>query len=119
LASLPACSYTAKELSLHCREGEPESGFNGHPLCKLCDRRFYGETELIEHLTRDHFNCHICPRHGPPGAPTPQRVFYAAYSDLARHFGRRHWACAEPDCVATHFVVFETSLELQVGRVDR
>ena len=45
-----ACSFTAPELALHCREGEPEAGFVGHPLCRLCDRRFYGETELVEHL---------------------------------------------------------------------
>jgi len=51
-APLAWCSFTAPELALHCREGEPDAGFVGHPLCRLCDRRFYGETELVEHLVR-------------------------------------------------------------------
>lgn len=127
--------YTARELAAHCREGEPEAGFPGHPLCALCDRRFYGETELIEHLvrggragwghelampaastpplplqTREHFNCHLCPR------AADRRAFFGAYADLERHFGRRHFSCREPACVQTRFVVFDTSLELQVGR---
>ena len=40
----------------------------GHPLCRFCKKRFYGDGELFTHMEREHFKCHLCHR---PDAPNP------------------------------------------------
>jgi hypothetical protein len=42
--------------------GEGRGGFVGHPICEFCQVRFYGDNELYQHMSVDHFTCHICQR---------------------------------------------------------
>ena len=96
-------------LAAHCAGGDPVAGFAGHPLCRFCDRRFYGEGELFSHLEQEHFGCHVCARNTPPG----QRSYWVDYAALARHYTVRHFACDDAECLARKFVVFASELELR------
>jgi hypothetical protein len=47
--------YNKGELDRHLKSGDvsgplAESGFKGHPQCRFCRRRFYGDNELFLHM---------------------------------------------------------------------
>ena len=47
--------YSRQELDRHNRSGDAagplaDSGFKGHPQCRFCRRRFYGDSELFLHM---------------------------------------------------------------------
>ena len=47
--------YTKQELDRHLKSGDTagplaESGFKGHPQCRFCRKRFYGDSELFLHM---------------------------------------------------------------------
>ena len=79
--------YTQADLELHIREGDPKHGFFGHPRCEFCRTRFYDKTHLFEHLSKDHYSCHICEADGV------QHKYYRDYADLERHFRKDHFLC--------------------------
>ncbi|CAM9737646.1 unnamed protein product [Choristocarpus tenellus] len=57
-------TYTRSQLDQHIRQGNPELGFKGHPRCEFCKTRYYNNTQLHQHLVKDHFSCHLCEKMG-------------------------------------------------------
>ncbi|KAH7405392.1 hypothetical protein KP509_15G068600 [Ceratopteris richardii] len=104
--------YNKEQLQRHLAEGdgigEERGGFNGHPLCNFCQRRFYGDNELYQHMSVDHFLCHICKRLHPG-----QYDYFHNYDDLEVHFRLEHSLCEHSDCLAKKFVVFTSEEELK------
>lgn len=108
--------YTKKQLDRHLQNGnsdidlndEDRGWFNGHPLCNFCHTRFYGDNELYQHMSTDHFTCHICQRLHPG-----QYEYYRNYDDLEAHFRHDHALCEHPDCLAQKFIVFISDAELK------
>jgi E3 ubiquitin-protein ligase ZNF598 len=57
--------YNRTDLARHNRIGdEDEKSYKGHPLCKFCDQRYFDKDELLKHLRKDHFYCHLCEEDG-------------------------------------------------------
>ncbi|MCO5547374.1 hypothetical protein L7F22_000823 [Adiantum nelumboides] len=108
--------YNKGQLECHSAEGnsdidgigEERGGFTGHPLCCFCQRRFYSDHELYQHMSIDHYLCHICQRLHPG-----QYDYFHNYDDLEVHFRHEHSLCEHPDCLAKKFVVFKTDTELK------
>ena len=57
----------------------------GHPLCKYCRTRFYGDGELYSHMQTEHYLCHLCQRLHPG-----RFVYYRGYPELEGHFRASH-----------------------------
>lgn len=61
---------TKSQLEQHADKGDSEvdgteeerGGFTGHPMCEFCRKRFYGENELYQHMSTEHYTCHLCQR---------------------------------------------------------
>ncbi|KAF0690439.1 Aste57867_18171 [Aphanomyces stellatus] len=100
--------YTAAGLKKHKTAGNPDEGFNGHPKCDFCQNRFYGNTELYDHLRKNHFECEICLH-----AYGIENRYYKDYNDMENHFRSDHFLCEEPQCLAAKFVVFKNHIEFQ------
>lgn len=106
-------AYTKPELERHMRQGDvegpmAESGFKGHPDCRFCKKRYYGENELYHHMVSTHEECFICRRSHPH-----RHVYYRDYPDLENHFKQQHFPCEDPACQEQKFVVFQTQQELK------
>ena len=61
--------YSKQELDRHNKSGDPtgplaDSGFKGHPQCRFCRKRFYGDNELFLHM-----QARVHPVAGPPVIP--------------------------------------------------
>ena len=62
--------FTKAQLERHADKGDSEvdgteeerGGFTGHPMCEFCRKRFYGENELYQHMSTEHYTCHLCQR---------------------------------------------------------
>jgi hypothetical protein len=67
--------------------GDPKHGFFGHPRCEFCRARFYDKSHLFEHLTKEHYTCHLCEAAGQ------LHKYYRDYNDLERHFRKDHHLC--------------------------
>ncbi|KAL2624113.1 hypothetical protein R1flu_008358 [Riccia fluitans] len=108
--------YTKSQLDRHNYNGdsqvdgteEERGGFAGHPECAFCKKRFYGDNELYQHMSQEHYTCHICQR-ARPG----HYEYYRNYDDLEAHFRQEHVLCEHPDCLAKKFVVFPSEAELK------
>eukprot|EP00250_Pteridium_aquilinum_P013593 c21444_g1_i1 orf=354-2828(+) len=108
--------YTKRQLDRHLQNGnsdielndEDRGWFKGHPLCSFCHTRFYGDNELYQHMSTDHYTCHVCQRSRPG-----QFDYYSNYDDLEAHFRHDHALCEHPDCLAQKFVVFVSDAELK------
>jgi len=98
--------YTKNSLTTHLGKGEPSQGFFGHPRCEFCRCRFYDKQHLFEHLTRDHYSCHLCERAGI------QHKYYKNYVDVEDHFRADHFLCDHPRCLEKKFVVFDNDIDL-------
>lgn len=106
--------YTKQQLNKHMKQGDDDgpmsrsTGFKGHPECVYCSKRFYGENEQYEHMTRVHEECFLCKRANPH-----THVYYQNYSALEVHFGTDHHMCMHQSCLDKKFVVFSTEHELK------
>lgn len=106
--------YTKNQLNKHMKQGDDEgpmsrsTGFKGHPECVYCSKRFYGENEQYEHMTRVHEECFLCKRANPH-----THVYYQNYSALEVHFKQDHHMCMNQSCLEQKFVVFSTEQELK------
>uniref|UniRef100_A0A0G4GHI6 C2H2-type domain-containing protein n=1 Tax=Chromera velia CCMP2878 TaxID=1169474 RepID=A0A0G4GHI6_9ALVE len=100
--------FKQNELQQHLKKGDPASGFKGHPYCKFCKQHYFGDTELGQHLRRDHFNCFVCVEEGRNA-----NVFFADYQSLELHFDAEHFCCEEPECRLQKFVVFSSGAALR------
>ncbi|GBG25845.1 E3 ubiquitin-protein ligase ZNF598 [Hondaea fermentalgiana] len=99
--------YTKPELDRHCAEGEPDTAFRGHPMCRFCKSRWYNKDGLYAHLKEKHESCHICQREGKP------YEYYRNYDNLYKHFVKDHFVCTEPECIEAKFNVYASELELR------
>lgn len=97
--------FTQSEYEKHLRNGG-DDGSEGHPYCEFCRRRYFDKTALFTHLTKDHYNCHICTRQGI------RYKYYNDYPALDAHFRADHFVCEEPQCLAKKFVVFGNAIDL-------
>lgn len=88
--------------------GEERGGFAGHPMCKFCRKRYYGDNELYHHMSVDHYLCHICQRLHPG-----HYDYFRNYDDLEVHFRHEHSLCEHRDCLDKKFVVFTSDVELK------
>lgn len=108
--------FSRSQLDRHSEKGDSEvdgteeerGGFTGHPMCEFCRKRFYGEHELYQHMTQEHYTCHICLR-ARPG----HFEYYRNYDDLEMHFRDKHSLCEHPDCLNKKFIVFVSEAELK------
>lgn len=108
--------YNRVQLQRHASKGDSEvdgndeerGGFSGHPACDFCRKRFYGDNELYQHMSTEHYTCHICQRLHPA-----RFDYYRNYDDLEAHFRCEHSLCEHPDCLAKKFVVFPSDAELK------
>lgn len=74
--------YSKASLDRHLKTGDEEgplaeSGFKGHPQCRFCRKRFFGETELFQHNQQRHETCFLCRRANPD-----KFVYYRDYQEL-------------------------------------
>ncbi|KFK37470.1 hypothetical protein AALP_AA4G261000 [Arabis alpina] len=108
--------FTKEQLNQHVSSGDSEvdgseserGGFTGHPMCEFCKSPFYGGNELYNHMSREHYTCHICQRLKPG-----QYEYYGNYDDLEIHFRSDHFLCEDESCLAKKFVVFQIEDELK------
>ena len=100
--------YTREALVRHRKEGdEDDRSHRGHPLCAFCDERYLDNDELLAHLRKNHFWCHICEKDG-------SQDYYPNYKDLRKHFKQAHFLCEEGDCLNEQFTsVFRRKVDYQ------
>ena len=100
--------YTKEDLVRHRKEGDMDDrSHRGHPLCQFCDERYLDNDELLAHLRKHHFWCHICEKDG-------KQDYYANYDDLRRHFKRNHFLCEDGECLHEKFTsVFRLKVDFQ------
>ncbi|EKX54529.1 hypothetical protein GUITHDRAFT_41810, partial [Guillardia theta CCMP2712] len=104
-------TYDQQQFRVHLT-GRDGSGLkSGHPLCKMCWRRFYDDTQLIYHMSQDHFACHVCQRRREDD-DRQQVEFFQNYEQLFAHFRSEHYVCEERSCMDLRFIAFGTELEL-------
>ena len=98
--------YSQQEYEKHLNQGDGD-GSEGHPPCKLCHKkRFYDNTALFLHLTKDHYTCFICEKAGI------KFLYFRNYDKLQDHFETKHYACTQPECLQQKFVVFDNEFSL-------
>jgi hypothetical protein len=96
--------YTKGEYDNHLKNGG-EGGFEGHPKCEFCKRRYYDKDALFVHLQKDHFTCHLCDKAGI------RYRYYNDYDSLEEHFRKEHILCEERECLMKKFVVFADPID--------
>lgn len=96
--------YTKAEYDIHLKSGG-EGGFEGHPKCEFCKKRYYDKDALFVHLQKDHFTCHLCDKMGI------RYRYYNDYNSLETHFRKEHILCEEPECLSKKFVVFADPID--------
>jgi hypothetical protein len=96
--------YTKGEYDNHLKNGG-EGGFEGHPKCEFCKRRYYDKDTLFFHLQKDHFTCHLCEKAGI------RYRYYNDYDSLEEHFRKEHILCEERECLARKFTVFADPID--------
>lgn len=106
--------YDRAALDRHKAKGEPKTSHRGHPNCELCRLIFFNTDELIAHMSREHFHCHLCGRHD-----SVNRVYFADYTELRKHFKDKHFLCEREHCRFEQFIsAFDTSLDFQLHLVQ-
>ncbi|CAB4030315.1 Zinc finger 598 [Paramuricea clavata] len=100
--------YTREALVRHRKEGDADDrSHRGHPLCQFCDERYLDNDELLQHLRKNHFWCHICEKDG-------NQDYYPNYHNLRRHFKQAHFLCEEGECFHEKFTsVFRMKVDYQ------
>lgn len=106
--------YDSSSLMKHMKEGEPKTSHRGHPNCKLCHDTFFNLDELLLHMSREHFHCHICARQD-----TNLRYYFMDYTSLREHFKSKHFLCERGNCRVEQFTsAFENNIEYQFHVVN-
>ncbi|KAG9509523.1 E3 ubiquitin-protein ligase [Fragariocoptes setiger] len=101
--------YDRKQLIKHRKEGEENTSHRGHPKCQLCSEPFFNIDELIAHMSREHFHCHLCHRDGS------MRVYFNDYDSLRDHFKSSHYLCERGQCREERFTsVFESEIDFRI-----
>lgn len=102
--------YDQNSLKKHMKEGEPKTSHRGHPNCQLCHGIFFNMDELLVHMAREHFHCHICARQ-----ESNLRYYFLDYASLREHFKNKHFLCERGNCRIEQFTsAFENNVEFQL-----
>ncbi|GAB1600413.1 E3 ubiquitin-protein ligase ZNF598-like [Argonauta hians] len=101
--------YNERDLARHRSEGDPDdSSYQGHPMCKFCEKRYMDFEDLYRHLRKDHLFCHFC------DADNISNQYYDDYNVLKDHFRKKHFLCEEPECANAQFThAFRTEIDLK------
>ncbi|GAA5946699.1 hypothetical protein JCM3775_003137 [Rhodotorula graminis] len=83
-----------------------------HAMCGFCKRWFYDSDGLYKHCREQHEECFICVRQGV------RHQYHLNYDRLEQHYKNDHFLCPHPDCLAQKFVVFESELDLQAHALE-
>lgn len=106
--------YDNSALRKHMREGEPKTSHRGHPNCALCHNTFFNNDELILHMSREHFHCHLCGRHD-----SNMCVYFLDYDGLREHFKAKHYLCERDHCRHEQFTsAFDNRIDYQIHLVQ-
>ena len=73
-----------------------------HPYCDFCDFYMFNEQQLLQHLNKNHFTCHLC-------GEKHKQLYYKDYASLEKHFDLTHFLCKDEICRASNYIVFKTS----------
>lgn len=104
-----------KDYEKHRKQGDPKSGFEGHPACMFCTKeRFYSDDELKKHMDKStHAYCFICKK--IPSIPDRQCWFENSLK-LNSHLKQSHYSCSSDECP---LIAFETKAELEFHNVEK
>lgn len=108
--------YDSFALKKHMRDGEPNTSHRGHPSCPLCRQIFFNKDELLQHMSREHYHCHLCGR-----VPTHSNmlIYFLDYEDLRQHFKIKHYLCERGNCKYEQFTsAFDTKIDYQLHVVQ-
>jgi hypothetical protein len=97
--------YNQSQYETHLKRGDND-GSLGHPMCEFCRIRYFDKTLLFQHLSKDHYTCHICEKDGI------QFKYYQDYNKLEYHFRTSHFICEEKSCLDKKFIAFSSQIEL-------
>jgi hypothetical protein len=102
--------YDSASLTEHMRKGEPKTSHRGHPSCSLCHNTFFNQDDLLQHMSREHFHCHLCGRHN-----TNMHIYFLDYQSLREHFKAKHFLCERENCRHEQFTsAFDTQIDYQL-----
>ena len=102
--------YTSESLRKHKQFGEDKTPHRGHPKCELCHNNFFNQDELILHMSREHFHCHLCGRHN-----TTQHIYFMDYESLRNHFKTKHFLCERENCRHEQFTsAFDSEVDYRL-----
>lgn len=106
--------YTREVLVKHRRHGDlDDKSHRGHPQCRFCDERYLDNDELLAHLRKNHFWCHLCEKDG-------SQDYYPHYKELRRHFRESHFLCEEGECFHEKFTsVFRVKIDYQAHKAQK
>lgn len=106
--------YDRVGLIRHIEKGEPKTSHRGHPKCQLCQQTFFNAEELLMHMSREHYHCHLCGRHD-----SNRRIYFSDYKTLREHFKTRHILCERDNCKHEQFTsVFDNEIDFRMHLVD-
>ncbi|KYQ88690.1 hypothetical protein DLAC_10714 [Tieghemostelium lacteum] len=110
--------YDPRELPIHLAEWnggaskEQKKAKKGHPVCKFCNKYFYGIDQLYEHLNKNHFTCFLCEKQGI------QYQYFKDYQKLRYHFDDEHFPCTDPECLEKKYIVFQDEVSLRSHKIS-
>lgn len=106
--------YDSAGLAKHMKEGAPKTSHRGHPNCVLCHNTFFNTDELIQHMSREHYYCHLCGRHD-----STMRIYFLDYPNLREHFKNKHFLCERDNCRYEQFTsAFDNRIDYQLHLVE-
>lgn len=106
--------YDFQALRKHMRDGERNTSHRGHPGCQLCHQIFFNNDELIQHMSREHYHCHLCGRHD-----SNKLIYFLDYESLRDHFKIKHYLCERGNCKYEQFTsAFDTKIDYQLHVVQ-
>lgn len=102
--------YNKLALKRHKENGEPKTSHRGHPNCVLCRQTFFNAEEMLSHMSREHYHCHLCGRHD-----SNMRIYFLDYITLREHFKSKHILCERDNCRHEQFTsVFDNEIDYHV-----
>eukprot|EP01132_Coremiostelium_polycephalum_P005935 gene5935-7390_t len=108
--------YDPKQIPLHLADwdggADQKKGKKGHPICKFCNRYFYGNDQLYDHLNMNHFTCNICEKNGI------LYQYFKDYNKLRLHSEDEHFPCHHPECLEQKYVVFPDEVTLRSHQIE-
>lgn len=102
--------YDHASLRKHQKEGERNTSHKGHPDCELCGNSFFNQDDLLQHMSREHYHCHLCGRHN-----TTMHIYFSDYPSLRVHFKAEHYLCERGNCRHEQFTsAFDNKIDYQL-----